>query len=221
MKEYFSHDYNSRNDKKLIKVFMKYGVAGIGIYWCIIEMLYEEAGYLDTIEYERITFELRTEYDTVKDIIENFDLFIIKGTKFHSETAIDRLNKRADKSQKARESINKRWEKYERNTNVKETKNESNTSKVKDIKKKDIKERENNFKKECLKFHLLYTKEMIEDFVSYWTESNKSKSKMKFELQQTFDISRRLKKWDKNNFNNNSKKETEQPKVWEDNFDIN
>jgi len=54
MKEYFSHDYNARNDTKLVKVFMKYQLKGIGAYWCIIEMLYEEGGYLLRSEYERI-----------------------------------------------------------------------------------------------------------------------------------------------------------------------
>ena len=38
--EYFSHDYKARHDDKLIRVFMRHGLSGIGAYWCIIEMLY-------------------------------------------------------------------------------------------------------------------------------------------------------------------------------------
>ena len=37
-----------------------------------------------------------------------------------------------------------------------------------------------------------------EKFIDYWTETNKIKTKMKFEMQQTFDISLRLKRWLKN-----------------------
>ena len=39
---------------------------------------------------------------------------------------------------------------------------------------------------------------IIKDFCDYWTESNMSGNKMKFEMQKTFDISRRLKKWIQN-----------------------
>lgn len=122
MKEYFSHDYFSRNDKKIVSMSMKHGVAGIGIYWCIVEMLYEEFGYLPVNEYERISFELRTTPETVKSIVEDFGLFEIEGDMFFSPSAIGRIKKRMEKSEKARESVNARWakdrEKRERNTNV-------------------------------------------------------------------------------------------------------
>ncbi len=44
------------------------------------------------------------------------------------------------------------------------------------------------------------------DFCDYWTESKPNGKKLRFEMQQTFDISRRLKKWQSNNFG--SQKET-------------
>lgn len=148
MKDYFSHDYYSRNDPKMVKLFMKHGLAGIGAFWCVVEMLYEEGGYLLLTEYERITFELRTSENVIQYLIHESDLFINDGVKFWSETCIERLNKRADKSLKARESIEKRWGKYKRNTNVSETKNEGNTIKVKESKEKDSKE--NSYKKMLL-----------------------------------------------------------------------
>ena len=142
MREYFSHDYNARNDKKLIRLNMKHGLSGIGAYWCIVEMLYEEGGYLATSEYERIAFELRTENDLIKNVIKSFDLFIIENDIFHSETALDRINKRNEKSQKARESVEKRWNKYERNTDVKQPQNDGNTIKVNKSKLKESKLKE-------------------------------------------------------------------------------
>ncbi len=131
MKEtfFFPHDYNARNDRKLIKLVSTHGMAGLGVYWCVVEMLYEEAGYLP-IEYDRITFELRTEYDLVKSVINDFELFQFDEEKFWSETAISRLKLRMDKSEKARNSVLLRWEKYERNTNVIRTNNERNTRTV-------------------------------------------------------------------------------------------
>lgn len=42
---------------------------------------------------------------------------------------------------------------------------------------------------------------MVDDFFNYWSEPNASGSKMKWELQQTFDIKRRLVTWSSRNFN--------------------
>ena len=134
MKEYFSHDYNARNDKQLVKLHMKKGLSGIGAYWCIVEMLYEEGGYLNIDEYERITFELRTDYDLIKSVIEEFDLFKNDDIRFWSETALFRLQERMAKSQKARESVQKRWNKLKNNTNVLRTYDNRNTIKVKESK---------------------------------------------------------------------------------------
>jgi len=38
----------------------------------------------------------------------------------------------------------------------------------------------------------------VESFIEYWSEPNRSNSKMKCELQQTFDITLRMNKWFKN-----------------------
>lgn len=46
-----------------------------------------------------------------------------------------------------------------------------------------------------------YGKEMLRKFYDYWSEPNKSKTKMRFELQQTWEVGRRLAKW-KSNDNN-------------------
>jgi len=79
-----------------------------------------------------------------------------------------------------------------------------------DKKEKNEKEcllRSEKFKIESLKLKDIYGEDMIDDFVRYWTEPNKSKTKLKFELQKTFEISRRLVTWNKNNFNSNAKTE--------------
>ena len=45
------------------------------------------------------------------------------------------------------------------------------------------------------------SKDDLQNFVDYWTESNKSNTKMKFEMERTFDINLRLKRWMKNKKN--------------------
>jgi len=71
-----------------------------------------------------------------------------------------------------------------------------------DNKENNIKDRESKFYEELKPYVREYGSEMIRSFYDYWSEPNKSKSKMKFELKTTWDTSRRLKTWSKNNFGN-------------------
>jgi hypothetical protein len=50
-----------------------------------------------------------------------------------------------------------------------------------------------------------YPKSMLESFYDYWSEPNKSKTKERWELQPTFEISRRLKTWAKREKSYNKK----------------
>lgn len=127
MKNYFSHDYNARNDKKLARAFMLHGLKAIGAYWCVVEMLNEEGGYLPLAEYERITFELRTDKKVIRYLIFDSELFLNDGLIFWSESGISRMKLWADKSAKARKSINVRWDKIKSDTNVLQTNTECTT----------------------------------------------------------------------------------------------
>mgnify|MGYP003656736823 CR=1 FL=1 len=69
-------------------------------------------------------------------------------------------------------------------------------NKNKIIKINNISNRLNDFEEEV--FNSEYLNEMCEDFFDYWSEPNKSNTKMKWELEKTFDIKRRLKTWEKN-----------------------
>ena len=120
---------------------MKHGMVGVGIYWCLAEMLYEESGILPT-EYDRIAFELRTDSETVKSVIEDFDLFQINDNEFTSKSVLRRLDERAEKSQKARESALNRWNKSERNATAMRPHDDRNA--IKDNKGKEIKGKERN-----------------------------------------------------------------------------
>lgn len=113
---YFTHDYNSRADGKMVTLRMKEGMAGIGLYWCIVEMLYEDGGYLLLSECQRIAFDLRVREALVRRIITDYDLFRSDSLKFWSESVLKRMKVRNDKSDKARESALERWNKRKNNT---------------------------------------------------------------------------------------------------------
>ena len=106
---YFPHDYHSRNDPKMVCLLMNHGVSGLGIYWCLVEMLYEQGGYLMLSECDRIAFELRIDSDVVRSII-SCGLFGKDEQRFWSESALRRLNVRKQKSEKSREAAFKKWE---------------------------------------------------------------------------------------------------------------
>ncbi len=130
---YFSHDYNARNDEKIKELIFEHGMEGYGIYWSIIEELYLNANVLH-LKYERIAFELRSDLNRIKSIINDYDLFVFSGENFGSLSVQKRLEERAEKSKKATESVNKRWS----NTNVLRDEYESNTIKESKIKEKKV-----------------------------------------------------------------------------------
>ena len=81
--------------------------------------------------------------------------------------------------------------------------------KDKDIDKKKGKDiREKKFMEKCkaLQSKNDFDNVMLMNFVDYWTESNESGKLMKFEMQKTFDINRRMSRWKNNDFNQVAKK---------------
>ena len=73
--------------------------------------------------------------------------------------------------------------------------------KDKDKVKVKVKERAEKFALEVVQIgeELKTDGDEIIDFIDYWTETNERGTKFKAEMQQTFDIKRRLNKWIKNN----------------------
>jgi hypothetical protein len=58
-----------------------------------------------------------------------------------------------------------------------------------------IKEKKQELYENCKPFLCKYPKEMLRKFYNYWTELNKSGTRMRYELQQTFEIGKRLATW--------------------------
>ena len=90
---YFSHDSNARNDEKLVRLRMKQGAAGYGVYFMILERLREEADYMSVKDYNMIAFDLRVDASVVKRVVEDFGLFAFTedGEYFYSESLRDRM----------------------------------------------------------------------------------------------------------------------------------
>ena len=55
--------------------------------------------------------------------------------------------------------------------------------------------RKESFYNSLIPFVARYGREMVREFFEYWTEPNKSKTRMRFELERTWDLARRLVTW--------------------------
>ena len=77
-----------------------------------------------------------------------------------------------------------------------------------------LQRRKDTFISSLDQYRQIYGDAMIDEFADYWTEPNKSQSKMRYELERTWDLSRRLKRWASNNIkqpNNTNNGNTKQP----------
>ncbi len=136
---YFSHDANAHHDPKIIKMLAKHGWQSYGLFWAIIEMLRNESEYQLNTDYDTIAYALRSDSELIKNIVEDFDLFIIDDDVFHSARLDKCMAIKEEKSEKARQSSLKRWE---RNANAMQTHTDRNASKVKESKRKVNKDKD-------------------------------------------------------------------------------
>ena len=213
---YFSHDSNAKDDPKCMLLIDQLGLEGYGIFWILIEILRDQPEYKYPIKLIPI---LARRYNTSSekmmavvekygffkiDIDNNFFSLSLNNRMQHLENVRNKRRMAGIESGKKRKQLNEQmFNKCSTNVEQKGTKE----SKVKESKENKIKKNKEKFSNECLKFSKNYSKEMILDFISYWTELNKLKKQMRFELQPTFEIGRRLGTWKKNNFGNNFEKE--------------
>ena len=119
MKErYFSHDANARVDPKIIKLRMRYGMEGYGIYFAILEMMSlegeHEMPYTDD-QFDAIAFDLHTNIPMGEFVTYcvSIGLFVERRGVFWSESFKRRQDEAAEKTARRSESAVKaaaaRW----------------------------------------------------------------------------------------------------------------
>lgn len=113
--QYITHDLGARNDPKLLKLQMEMGGQGLAIFWCLVEMLWENDGYLPT-DYDALAFNLRwATAPEVERVVTMYGLFVHDDTKhlFWSESALERIAQKKQRlsvrENSARNAANARW----------------------------------------------------------------------------------------------------------------
>ena len=86
-KIYFSHDCDARNDERVTRLRIRYGAAGYGIYFMLLELLQAAPEYTLETDYKALAFDLRVPACRIKTIVEQSGLFVVidDGRRFYSE----------------------------------------------------------------------------------------------------------------------------------------
>ena len=112
---YFQHDFMAREDPKLMAVQERFGLEGLGFYWCLVEYLYEQGGNLRIDSIDPFAYRMHFDKKKAKAVISEFDLFENDGVMFWSPSIKRRIAKMSDVAEKRRMAAQNRWN----NTNVK------------------------------------------------------------------------------------------------------
>ena len=185
---YFSHDSNARNDQRLMKLRMKYGPEGYGIYFMIIEILRDTENYtLHLSNIDSICFDVRSDEEKVSDILKNYNLFEIDGEYFYSRSLSRRMEK-LDRIKEIRRESGKKG--AIASAKVRQVPNSDKAfveqvkhSKAKQIKEKDSKEKERKENKLeipiSLSFDIFWSiydyKQLRPDCEAIWNGEKKNK----------------------------------------------
>lgn len=204
MSEYINHKISNRSEYVFRKLIERKGAAAYGVYWYVLEELYESGGRMLFEEIESISNALCVRKDFVASVIKSFSLFQYDSDSFWSDEVIEQIEKRQKLKEKRKEAANKRWV-SEKNIIVLEKEKEVESSPIvkptRVNKEEEMKSRERIFYNVLIPFVKTYGREMIREFFNYWSEPNKSHSKMRFELERTWDLAGRLQTWEKRSRN--------------------
>lgn len=89
--QYLTHDLGARNDPKLMDLQMAMGGLGLGIWWCLVEMLWENDGYLP-LNYRSIAYSLKwAKAKDVERVVTEFGLFENDGQRCWNRSALERI----------------------------------------------------------------------------------------------------------------------------------
>lgn len=126
---WFRHDTGALSDRLMQRLMRRHGMEGVGVYWGIVEALYQEDGIIQLDHIEDLAFTFHVDEETVDTIVRESGLFKIDGESFYSERISRELDLKNEKSEKARKAVNSRRDRNNDNeeSTVEQTNNECTT----------------------------------------------------------------------------------------------
>jgi len=114
---YFPHDHNAKDDEKILELRAEFGAEGYGIYWMLIESMFNNNGYLNRGAISGLCLGYGVAKDTLKPIIDfgiSIGLFSVDGIPhdmFTSIRVLDHLEFREKAISNGKKGANARWSK--------------------------------------------------------------------------------------------------------------
>jgi hypothetical protein len=108
---YFPHFCNARHDRKIKRLIKDFGLEGYGIYFMILEILREQQDFRYPIkDIDLLADEIGATETKVRSTVLSYDLFQVdEHENFFSIKFIYYLTPYLEKTERAREAANKRW----------------------------------------------------------------------------------------------------------------
>lgn len=221
MSYFFSHDYDTLNDDKILQLRAEFGMEGYGLFWaCLETMAKNEDGRLKAT----LIGGLSINYGVAKARLSEFlaacvevGLFKQDDVGFYSRRMMEHKERINLLSVSGKAGAKKRWENsppiappiappmHIKEDKIKEDKIKPDSDVVQstptpaeeaiDFFKSSLKQ------DQCIDFLVAKgtTRDVaateIDKFVSYWTEPSKSGKKQRWQLEKTFEVRRRLVTW--------------------------
>lgn len=213
---YFNHDENASSDIKLLALRSQLAMEGYGIYWFLIEQLSMAGGRMQLKMLPMLASMMQTTPDKALAVVNNYDLFVVDEEGFFSERLNKQLEKRGVLSEMGRRAglasaenrrikaigngpLNTPFNGMATDVQPEEKRREEDRieEKTYTLPPADAGSVSDIFKRTVLETGgLKYTRKMLNDFISYWSEPNRAKKpKMRFELEKTWELGRRLSTW--------------------------
>ena len=115
MSLYLPHDLKAFEDDKIVNMFGDLDYYGYGLYWRVLEMLYNSDDHTKVTNYKALARVLNCKADILEQLICNYGLFVFSedGSKFWSDRVLqqcDKMNKgKKDAAENGRKGAQKRW----------------------------------------------------------------------------------------------------------------
>jgi len=110
---YFSHDYNARNDERILELRAKYGAEGYGIFWMVIETMAEtDNGGIKKTYIGGLSLGYGVAIDRLREIISLcivLELFYEEEDYLFSKRLLEHKKLRKTLSDNGSEGARKRW----------------------------------------------------------------------------------------------------------------
>jgi hypothetical protein len=229
--KYFIHESTALNQDLIVKLYSKYGFEGYGIYFAILERIAFMECPIDK-KLAIFTLRLSKRQQKILDFCIEIELILEDKSEIFEENILENAKKYLIKKEKTREKIKLFREKHKNNNSTNQIDNENvtgydtvtyplcnqNVTTVKKSKLNKIniskEEKESEFKTKIFSILQESKNGLLEyfsandwneskKFFNYWAEANKV-GKLKYEIQKTFDLKKRLETWKLNGFGNKS-----------------